>query len=396
MTGARRICVVTGTRAEYGLLRHLMGRIASHPEVELQVVATGSHLVASLGGTIDEVLADGFTLDAAVDMLLASDTPQATAKSMGVATMGFADTFARITPDVVVVLGDRYEILAAAQTAMLCGIPVAHIHGGEVTEGAFDDAIRHAVTKLSHLHLVATDAFARRVLQLGEVPERVHVVGALGLEDLAEHQPMTLAQLSGDVGLDLAPGFLLVTFHPATLGDLDPIEGQDRVLGALDRFPDLRILITYPNADPGGRSLIEPLRRWADDRSDRVALVPSLGRHRYLSAMMLARAVVGNSSSGIVETPSAGTPTVDIGDRQRGRPRAPSVLHCGEDAEEIARTIERALTPEMAEVAGRRQNPYGSGQASERILDVLLACDPPRLLRKRFCDLTVGDVPDAP
>ncbi|MDT4332567.1 UDP-N-acetylglucosamine 2-epimerase [Methylomonas sp. MS20] len=384
---ARKICVVTGSRAEYGLLYWLLNEIQADPDLTLQLVATGMHLSPEFGLTWRQIEADGFSIARKVEMLLSSDTPTGISKAMGLGLIGFADAFGELNPDIVVVLGDRFEIFAAAQAAMNLRIPIAHIHGGELSEGAVDDAIRHALTKLSHLHFTAAEVYRQRVIQLGEQPQRVFNVGAPGLDNIARLPLLDRAGLEQAIDFKLAERNLLATFHPATLEAETAAEQFQQLLQALDAFPEVRVIFTYSNADAGGRviaGLIEDyLARWPE----RVAAFVSLGSLRYLSAMRHVDAVVGNSSSGLLEAPAFKIPTVDIGDRQRGRLCAASVLHCPPQAEAIQAALEKVWSGELAETLANLHQPYGTGGASARIKDLLKRSDLGDLLKKRFYDI---------
>jgi len=382
---APRVCVVTGSRAEYGLLCWLMEAIAAHPRLELQVAVTGTHLAPAFGRTISTILADGFKVAAEVECLVSSDTGVGMAKSTGLGVIGFADAFAALRPDLVVVLGDRFEILAAALAAYLARIPIAHIAGGDVTEGALDDAMRHMITKMATLHFTTHAEAARRVRQLGEEPSRVFDVGHLGLDGIRRVTPLTRAQLAVSLGYEFRARNLLVTFHPATLEDVPPVEQFEELAAALGELgPDVGIVFTQPNADPGGQSLDEAIRRFVAGTGGRAILVETLGQQRYLSLVREVDAVVGNSSSGVLEAPFLRVPTVDIGDRQTGRPRAASVINCPPRRTEIAAAIRRAVTLDCSQVA----NPFGDGHSAERIVDVLVEVLPSlTTTRKRFVDL---------
>lgn len=379
--------MVTGGRAEYGLLSWLMREVAADASLSLQVVATGAHMSPRFGETWRDIEADGFAIDARVNIGLEDDSPLATAQAMGRAVAGLAEAFDRLAPDVVVLLGDRYEILAAAEAALLLRCPVAHIHGGEVTEGAFDDAMRHAITKLASLHFVACADYARRVIQLGEDPARVHVVGALGLDAVANVAPLDRTALEADLGLKLKEPLLVVTYHPTTLGALPPDAAADALLGALDRFPEATVVFTGVNADPGNRAVAERIGAWTAQNKARACWCDSLGQRRYLSLAALAAAVVGNSSSGLIEVPALRVPTVNIGDRQKGRPRATSVIDCEEMTDAIADAIASALSGPFRRHAASAESPYGAGGAAKRIHAVLRSVDPAKLMRKRFRDL---------
>lgn len=367
----RKIAVFTGTRAEYGLLYWLLKDIQSDPELELQLLVAGMHLSPEFGMTYQSIETDGFRIDEKVEMLLSSDSAVGTAKSIGLGVIGFADALSRMNPDVLVILGDRFEALAAAQAAMILRIPIAHIHGGEITEGAYDDAIRHAITKLSLLHFTSTAEHRQRVIQLGEAPNRVSNVGAVGLDHLHRSNLMSVDELSASLEFIIDRPYFLVTYHPVTLATEPAKASFEQLLSALDKFPLHQVILTYPNADDGGREIIPLLDAYAKGRPDRVLAIPSLGQLRYLSAVKHAAAVVGNSSSGIIEVPSFGVPTVNVGARQRGRRAATSVLNCDPDANAITEALETGLETDFSQVI----NPYGQGNASEAILKIIKTAD---------------------
>ncbi|MFM2287783.1 MAG: hypothetical protein RL684_926 [Pseudomonadota bacterium] len=381
----RKVAVFTGTRAEYGLLYWLMKRIQSSDQLELQLLVSGTHLSPEFGNTWQQIEADGFRIDAKVDMLVSSDTAVGVVKSMGLGAIGFADALAHMKPDLLVVLGDRYETLVVVQSAAVLRIPVAHLHGGEITEGAYDDAFRHAITKMSSLHFTSAEPYRRRVIQMGEAPGTVFNVGALGLDHLLHQTPMGAAELSADLGFDTTRPFFVVTYHPATLADEEPAETARQLLAALDRFPAHHVLLTYPNADNGGRAIIPLLEAYARGNAGRVTAVPSLGFRRYLGALALTSAVIGNSSSGIIEAPSFGVPTVNIGARQAGRLAAASVIHCSPNAADIQAAIARAISPAFSGACRGVDNPYGRGDAATRIVQILEAWAPGSA--KRFHDI---------
>ncbi|MGV3344215.1 UDP-N-acetylglucosamine 2-epimerase [Enterobacteriaceae bacterium LUAb1] len=364
----KTIAIFTGTRAEYGLLYWLMKDIQADPEFNLKLVVSGAHLSPEFGLTWHQIKKDGFEIDESVEMLLSSDTSAGIVKSMGVALLGLADAYRRLNPDYLIILGDRYEALAAAQAAMLMRIPVVHLHGGEVTEGAYDDAIRHAITKLSYLHFTATELYRSRVIQLGEEPERVFNVGTIGNEHLHRTKMMTLSELQHSLHFPLKEPFFVVTYHPVTLAKEQAKDGFIALLEALNQFSDYQVIITYPNADDGGRSIISLLEDYAQRQPDRVLAVSSLGQQRYLSAVRLSSAVIGNSSSGITEVPSMKVPTVNIGLRQKGRLAAKSVIHCKPHVAEIIHAIKKALLPKSEESF---INPYGEGGVSAKIIDAI-------------------------
>ncbi|MES2715829.1 MAG: UDP-N-acetylglucosamine 2-epimerase [Pseudomonadota bacterium] len=387
----RKVCIVTGTRAEYGLLRALALAIRETPGLQLQLLVTGSHLSPEFGLTYREIEADGLAIDAKVEMLLSADTASATAKSMGLGMIGFGDAFERLRPDLVLLLGDRFEILAAASAALVACVPVAHLHGGETTEGAFDESIRHAVTKMAHLHFVAAADYRRRVIQLGESPDRVFQVGGLGVDAIQRLRLLDRATLEQAIGFALGPRNLLVTFHPVTLEAQGAEHQMRELLAALDGLADTHLIFTMPNADSGSRVLARLVDDFVATRQHARAYA-SLGQLRYLSCLQLVDGVVGNSSSGLIEAPTLGIGTVNIGDRQRGRLRAPAVIDCAPERGAILAAIGRLYTPEFRRLAQARANPYGQGGAVEKIVHVLQHHPLDGILKKSFHDL---DVPAA-
>lgn len=381
----RKICVVTGTRAEYGLLYWLMKEIKADPDLQLQLVVTGMHLSPEFGLTYRTIEENGLTIDAKVEMLLSSDTPVGIAKSIGLGVIGFADALERLNPDIMVVLGDRYEILAAAQAALVARVPVAHIHGGETTEGAIDESIRHAITKMSHLHFVAAEPYRSRVIQLGEHPDTVFNVGALGIENIKRLQLLDKSQLEQSINFELGTTCFLVTYHPATLGATAPQVAMQALLDALDHFPDARIVFTKPNSDTDGRVLGRMIDEYAHHNKGRVAVFTSMGQVRYLSALQFVDAVIGNSSSGIIEAPACNTPTVNIGDRQSGRLKADSIIDCLETVESIVAAINKALSPSFREIIKQGVSLYGYGESASEIKSHLKQANLSNT--KRFYDL---------
>lgn len=384
----RRICVVTGTRAEYGLLYWLMKDIQQDPDLELQLAVTGMHLSPEFGLTWKRIDEDGFNINEKVEMLLSSDTPTGIAKSTGLGLIGFADAFSRLKPDIVVLLGDRFEILSAAIAAHTARIPIAHIHGGETTEGAIDEAFRHALTKMSQLHFVAAEPYRKRVIQMGEDPARVFLTGSPGLDHLEQTPMLCREELEEELGLDLNPPVLLVTYHPVTL-EKNPEAPFGELLHALRSFPGATVVFTLPNADTGGRLLIELIHLHVSDHPGRCAAFASLGQQRYLSLLKICDAVIGNSSSGLSEAPSFGVPTVNIGNRQKGRLRASSVIDCPEERSAISDAISKALSPAFKGEALRTENPYGSEGASKKIKEILKKVPLEGLLEKSFYDLDI-------
>lgn len=388
-TDRRKICVVTGSRAEYGLLYWLLKNIAGDPELLLQLVATGAHLSPEYGLTYRIIENDGFTIDEKLEILLSGDTKTAMAKSLGLAVIGFSELLQRLQPDLLVLLGDRYEILAAAQAALLLAIPVAHISGGECTEGVVDEAVRHAVTKMSHLHFVACEVYRKRVIQLGEDPGRVFNYGDPGLDNLRRLTLFTRSELEQQLDFELGDLNFLVAYHPLTLDkdQAEGIQGINELLAALDWFPQARIIITGANADAGGRAINERLRAYAGNNSPRVLYCASLGQKRYLSALKHCQVLIGNSSSGIVEAPVLQTATVNIGDRQAGRLKAASIIDCRTAPAEIIKSIRLATSPAFQSQLAEVQSLYGDDDASWKIKESLKTASLAGLTRKRFYDL---------
>lgn len=383
---SRKICVITGTRAEFGLLRWLMQEIQGEPGLELQVIATGMHLSPEFGLTYREVEQAGFAIDARVEMLLSADTATAVTKSMGLGLIGFADAYARLAPDLIVVLGDRFEILAAASAALIAGIPVAHLHGGETTEGAFDEAIRHSITKMSHLHFVAAEDYRRRVIQLGEQPERVFLVGGLGIDAIKRITLLEREALEASLDFKLGCKNLLITFHPVTLEGASSQQQMAELLAALGELSDTNLIFTMPNADTGGRELAGMVDAFVAVHGN-ARVYASLGQLRYLSCMQYVDGVVGNSSSGLAEAPSMGVGTINIGDRQKGRLSASSVIDCAPTVGSIREALVKLYDPAFRSSLAQTVNPYGNGGASKKIVEVLSTYPIDNLLKKSFYDI---------
>jgi UDP-N-acetylglucosamine 2-epimerase (non-hydrolysing)/GDP/UDP-N,N'-diacetylbacillosamine 2-epimerase (hydrolysing) len=362
-----------------------MKSIQEDPDLDLQIIATGMHLSPEYGLTYKLIEEDGFTIDEKVEMMLSSDTPVGIAKSIGLGVIGCADALARLSPDILVLLGDRFEILAAAQAALVARVPVAHIAGGDTTEGAFDEAIRHTITKMSHLHFVTNATSAGRVRQLGEDPQHVYTVGSPGLDQIGCLKLLDRIEFEQSLGLTLRSRNLLVTFHPVTLEQQAAgLQFQELLTALSSMGPDVGIILTKPNADTGGRALIGMIDEFVARHSNAKAFT-SLGQLRYLSAISHVDALVGNSSSGLYEAPSFKKPTVNIGDRQKGRLQAASVLNCEPLADDIVRAIDSALLKDCSHVI----NPYGDGNSSARILAVLKGIsDLQQLLKKHFYEVT--------
>lgn len=389
MSEKRKICVITGTRAEYGLLYWLMRDIESADDMELQLVVTGMHLSPEFGLTYRQIEADGFTISRKVEMLLSSDTPVGITKSMGLAMSGFADAYAELEPDLVVVLGDRFEIFSAAAAATVARIPVAHLHGGETTEGAFDESFRHSITKMSHLHFVAAEEYRRRVVQLGEDPGRVHTVGALGIDNIKRLSLLSRDQLEDAIGFKLGKRNLLVTFHPVTLEQSTAQVQLKELLLALDRLEDTRIIFTKANADPDGRVINRMIDEYVEAHPSISIARDSLGQLNYLSAMQYIDGVVGNSSSGLIEAPTFKVGVVNIGDRQRGRLKAENVIDCVPERKDILAAMQRVFSREFKDGLVNTKNPYGDGGAAEKIIEVIRGYSLDDILKKSFFNLEV-------
>lgn len=382
----RTIGVVTGGRADYGIYRPLLRAIQKDPGLKLCVIATGMHLSPEFGLTAGAIEDDGFNVDERVESLLSSDTPEGIAKSMGLGTVGFAQLFGHRLPDILVVLGDRFEMHAAAVAALPFKIPIAHIHGGEITEGAIDDALRHSMTKLSHLHFVAAKTYADRLIQMGEEPWRVTVAGALSLDNIQSMRLLGRDELEDKLGMSLENAPLMITFHPVTL-EYEKTEWQvSQLLHALESVNG-PVVFSIPNADTNGRIIVERFRAFVKDRPN-ACLVENLGTDAYFSLMKIAAAMAGNSSSGIIEAASFQLPVVNIGNRQSGRIRARNVIDTGYHSEEILTGIQKALSAEFRlELAGLA-NPYGNDHAAEKILGVLRDVElGEKLIRKRFSEV---------
>lgn len=385
----RKVCIVTGTRAEWGLLSTIARELQLRDDVELQIVATNTHLSHRYGHTIDEIIRDGFTVDATVDIIddCAPDTTLLVAQSMARCLDGMAQTFDTLKPDLVVILGDRSEMLAVASAATVMRIPIVHLHGGEITRGAIDDALRHAITKMASLHLVSTEEYRHRVIQMGENPDMVINTGAIGVTNALSAPMASDAELISAIGFLPDKHTLLVTYHPATLDTESASDRMNELLHALDRFPDYKIIFTHPNNDAQGSVIRKLIDEYAALYPHRVKAVTSLGMVRYMTTIRKVAAVVGNSSSGIIEVPSVGTPTVNIGIRQLGRTAAASVIHCGDSADEIAGAIHKALSGEYQAIAISCTNPYYRPDTLRLITEAIATTPIESLTHKQFYDL---------
>ena len=385
----RKVCVVTGTRAEYGLLSRLMWLIRADHDLTLQIIATNMHLSPEFGLTYKEIEADGFTIDKKVEMLLSSDTSNAITKSIGLATIGFADAYEDLQPDILLILGDRFEILAAATAALIYKIPVAHLHGGEITEAAYDDAIRHAITKMSHLHFVSTEIYRQRVIQMGEHPSTVFNVGALGCENIKSLKLMRKDELEKSLGFKLDRNTILITYHPVTM-ECNTSEQQFReLLSAIDLFPELKVVFTMPNSDTDGRIIMKMIKEYVAKNPERTVWFDSLGCYRYLSVLQYIGGVVGNSSSGIIEVPSFHIPTINIGDRQKGRVAAASVLNSKPTQQDIQQRLAAILAPGYLNSLVSVTNPYDMPDTATNILDTLK--HQPIVSIKSFYNLSIDE-----
>lgn len=387
MSAPRRICVVTGSRADYGHLQPVMKAVAADPALRLLTVACGQHLDARFGETWQAIAADGFSIDAKVDLSLGDDTPLAAAEATGRGVTGLARVFDALKPDIVLVLGDRFEILAAGVAALLLNIPLAHVHGGEITEAAVDDAVRHSLTKMAALHFAAAEPYAARIRQLGEDPARVFVTGAPGLDHLATMKFLNRTELAKDLGLDLSGRFFVVTYHPVTLTSDHGLAGMRSLLDALETYADAAIVFTGVNSDPGHRALHDALTAFTAAQPARRKAVLSLGQLRYLSTVKAADAVIGNSSSGLIEAPALNTPSVNIGDRQKGRLRSPSVIDCAPDMGSFRAAMAKALDPAFRKTLETQTPAYGRGGAAAKITAALKSADLAQLSRKQFHDI---------
>lgn len=383
-----KICVVTGSRAEYGLLYPLLRKIRNDGQFELQIIATGMHLSPEFGLTYREIEKDGFKINEKIEMLLSTDTEVGTAKSVGLGVIAFADVLNRLKPHLIILLGDRFEIFSSAIAAFMTKIPIAHIHGGELTEGSFDDAIRHSITKMSFLHFVSTEEYKKRVIQLGEEPQRVFTTGSLGIDNINNMKLLAKHELEKELDFKFGDRNILVTFHPVTLED-DRAGTQFReLLAAIDYFKEARIIFTKPNADPNGRVITKFIDEYTAHNPDRAVAFVSLGKLKYLSAIQYVDVVVGNSSSGIIEVPSFGKPTVDIGDRQKGRTKAESILDCRPKRKDIIKALEKAFSPQFRTFCRTVKNPYGKGNSAETIMKILKEqVGKIRNIKKHFYDL---------
>lgn len=386
----KKVSILTATRAEYGLLKPIIKKLANVPEFDVRLVVTGAHLSPEFGLTYQEIEQDGFSIDNRIEMLLSADSPAAISKSMGVALISFADYFERLKPDILIVLGDRYETLAVCIAAMNQKVPIAHLYGGETTEGAVDESIRHAITKMSYIHFTSTESYRRRVIQLGEQPNRVFCVGAIGIENILKEEIMPKRDLETSLNFKLDKPHAIVTFHPVTLEDNQSAQQFQAILDVCKNYQDMYFIFTKANADANGRIINNMIDSYMEENKHAIAFT-SLGMTRYLSALKYSVLVLGNSSSGLIEAPSFGIPTVNIGDRQKGRLKASSIIDCKPNTDDIQRAIHLALSKEFQEKSKKTVNPYGDGNTSEKVTSILktFLLEDKISLKKKFYDCEV-------
>ena len=389
----KKVCIITSSRAEYGALKNLISRFEEDQEVELQLLVTGTHLSPEFGLTYKEIEMDGFRIAEKNEMLLSSDTANGVTKSMGLAMIGFADDLVRLKPDIVIVSGDRYEILAAVIATMIARIPIIHLHGGEISEGAIDDVMRHAITKMSSLHFTSTEEYRKRVIQLGENPQHVYCVGALSVENIKKQKLLSKLDLEKSINFKLDKPYFVITYHPATIEEKSAQKQFANLLNVLDKIEGYYFIFTKSNADAEGRSINAMIDCYIEKNRKRAIGVTSLGMVRYLSALKYCEMVIGNSSSGLVEAPSFHIPTVNIGNRQKGRTRAKTVIDCGYEEKDIINAIEIALKMKVGNEIQKIENPYEGENTSKRVHETIkryLDNDMNGLKSKRFYDINIG------
>ena len=382
----RKICVITGSRAEYGLLYWLMKEIDADQDLELQIIVTGMHLSKEFGNTYQQIENDGFSINKKVDISLVSDSEVGISKSMGLAMIGLSGAFNDLKPDLIVILGDRFEIFSAASAAMIAKIPIAHLHGGEATEGAFDESIRHSITKMSHLHFTATNKYKDRVVQLGEQPDRVFNVGGLGIDNINKLKLLSKSDLENVINFSFGEKNILVTFHPVTLENSTAKVQFKELLDSINELQNTKIIFTKANSDTDGRIINSMIDAYVDDYDNTIAFT-SMGQLNYLSALQFMDAVVGNSSSGLLEAPSFNIGTIDIGDRQKGRIKADSVISCLPNKKNIDNALKKLYSKDFQNIVKNVKNPYEKGGASKSILDIIKNFNLDNILKKTFYDL---------
>lgn len=385
----RKICIITGTRAEYGLLFWIIKNLHEDPEVELQLVVTGMHLSPEFGLTYEQIEKDGFTISKKLEILLSSDSPAGITKAIGLANIAFADALSELKPDLVLLLGDRFEILAAATSALVARIPIAHCHGGELTFGVVDEAFRHAITKMAHLHFTAAESYRSRVIQLGEKPNSVFNVGGLGIENINHLRLLSKSEFERSIGFKLKKKNLLITFNPVTLEESTTGLQFGELLKTLEDLPETGLILTLPNADTDGRIIISMMHNFVDEHRYNAVVYNSLGQLKYLSALKYVDAVVGNSSSGLLEAPSFKIGTINIGDRQNGRLKADSIINCAPDYASIKKSLDKLYSVEFQDKLVNVKNPYGHENASGKICKILKEHPLENILKKEFHDLNV-------
>lgn len=385
----RKVCVITGTRAEYGLLYWTLKALQKDPSIELQLCVTGMHLSPEFGLTYKQIEEDGFIINSKVETLLSSDSSQGISKSIGLGIIGFSDAFEQLQPDIILVLGDRFEIFAAVSAAMCFRIPVAHCHGGEATEGVIDESIRHSITKMSHIHFTSTKEYKNRVIQLGESPKNVFNTGALGIENINLLKLFSKTEFEKSIGRKLAKKNVLITFHPVTLEKETSEEQFSNLIETLNEFEDLFLIFTYPNADNEGRIIIKMIDEYTKNNPNKSVSFISMGQLRYLSALQYVDFVIGNSSSGIIEVPSFKIPTINIGDRQKGRVMSASIINCLPTKKAIANAIKKAIAPLFKSEIKNISNPYDNGNSSATIVKKLKEIEINKLLKKEFFNIRI-------
>lgn len=383
----KKICIVSGTRAEYGLLKPLMQELEQSPHFKLQIIATAAHLAPEFDSTYQLIEKDGFLIDEKVEMLLSADTGTSIAKSMGVGMIGYADALKRLQPDALVILGDRYEMLAVASTASVLKIPIIHLHGGEITEGAYDDAFRHAITKLSHLHFTSTETHRKRVIQMGEQPENAHNVGAIGIDNIRQLSLLSKEELEKELNLKFLKYNYQVTFHPETLSEISAKEQFQVLLNAIENDKNSFFVFTKANADTDGRIINQMIDAFVKEHPQNAKAFSTLGSLRFLSVLKLSDGIIGNSSSGIVEAPSLGIPTINIGNRQKGRTQSKSVINVEVNAVKILEALQQTKNESFIGSLNGIENPYGNGNTTAKIMKVLSQTDFSLLKTKKFYDL---------
>lgn len=387
MLEKRKICVLTGTRAEFGILSCLIEELHRSKEIEMQLIVTGMHLSPEFGMTIKDIEQSNFPITKKIEMLMSSDSAVGISKSIGLGTISFSEAFEELKPDIIVILGDRFEMLAAATAAMIGNFPIAHIHGGEVTEGVIDEPIRHSITKMSQIHFTATERYRTRVIQLGEDPNKVFNTGSPGLDNIYKLKLLDKAEFEESINFKIGNKSALVTFHPLTLEKNTSEKQFGELIKALDSVPELKIIFTKPNADTGGRVLIRMIDDYVSNNLGKACSFDSMGQNRYLSALKHVKIVIGNSSSGLIEAPSFKVPTINIGERQRGRTKSPSVIDCEPFEKDIAENIRLALSEEFKLKVQNTRNEYGTGGASKKIFEILKTFPLGNILKKSFYDL---------